>query len=98
MIKGSSHARLLVGLATIALVATACSSTGATTAPSAEAPSAAAPSAAAPSEAAPSAAATQYKIGYSNGGGVGNGFREEQVCTAKAEAKASGEVGTSIWI
>ena len=34
----------------------------------------------------------QYTIGYSNGGGVGNGFREEQVCTAKAQAKASGEV------
>ncbi len=33
-----------------------------------------------------------YKIGYSNGGGVGNGFREEQVCTAKAEALASGQV------
>jgi ribose transport system substrate-binding protein len=81
MIKGSSHARLLVGLATIALVATACSSSGATTAPSA----------AGPSEAA-SAPATQYKIGYSNGGGVGNGFREEQVCTAKAQAKASGQV------
>ena len=29
-------------------------------------------------------------IGYSNGGGVGNGFREEQVCTAKAEATALG--------
>jgi ribose transport system substrate-binding protein len=33
-----------------------------------------------------------YHIGYSNGGGVGNGFREEQVCTAKAEALASGQV------
>jgi ribose transport system substrate-binding protein len=33
-----------------------------------------------------------YAIGYSNGGGVGNGFREEQVCTAKAEALASGQV------
>ena len=33
---------------------------------------------------------SQFKIGYSNGGGVGNGFREEQVCTAKAEALASG--------
>ncbi|HEX5314923.1 MAG TPA: substrate-binding domain-containing protein, partial [Gammaproteobacteria bacterium] len=33
-----------------------------------------------------------YTIGYSNGGGVGNGFREEQVCTAKAQALASGEV------
>jgi ribose transport system substrate-binding protein len=90
MIKGSSHARLLVGLATIALVATACTTSGATTAPSAEAPSAAAPSEAASAPA--SAATTQYKIGYSNGGGVGNGFREEQVCTAKAQAKASGQV------
>ncbi len=33
-----------------------------------------------------------YTIGYSNGGGVGNGFREEQICTAKAQAAASGEV------
>jgi len=33
-------------------------------------------------------------VGYSNGGGVGNGFREEQVCTAKAEALASGKVST----
>jgi ribose transport system substrate-binding protein len=33
-----------------------------------------------------------YRIGYSNGGGVGNGFREEQVCTANAEALASGQV------
>jgi ribose transport system substrate-binding protein len=40
---------------------------------------------------APSGGASKaYKIGYSNGGGVGNGFREEQVCTAKAQAKASG--------
>jgi ribose transport system substrate-binding protein len=30
-----------------------------------------------------------YTLGYSNGGGVGNGFREEQVCTAKAEALVS---------
>jgi ribose transport system substrate-binding protein len=34
----------------------------------------------------------EYHIGYSNAGGVGNGFREEQVCTAKAEALASGKV------
>ena len=39
-----------------------------------------------------------YTIGYSNGGGVGNGFREEQVCTAKAEALASGEVSELITI
>ena len=31
-----------------------------------------------------------FTIGYSNGGGVGNGFREEQVCTAKAQAAALG--------
>jgi ribose transport system substrate-binding protein len=36
----------------------------------------------------------KYSIGYSNGGGVGNGFREEQVCTAKAEALSSGKVDT----
>ncbi|MGI9647230.1 MAG: substrate-binding domain-containing protein [Acidimicrobiia bacterium] len=39
-----------------------------------------------------------YTIGYSNGGGVGNGFREEQVCTAKAEALASGQVSELITI
>jgi ribose transport system substrate-binding protein len=39
-----------------------------------------------------------YRIGYSNGGGVGNGFREEQVCTAKAEALASGQVSELITI
>jgi ribose transport system substrate-binding protein len=44
----------------------------------------------APSAAAPSPAAKAYTIGYSNGGGVGNGFREEQICTAKAEAGALG--------
>jgi ribose transport system substrate-binding protein len=92
MIKGSKRGRLIVGLTAIALLAAACSSSGASTAPSVAAPSVAAPSAAAPSEAAPSAAPKTYKIGYSNGGGVGNGFREEQVCTAKAEAAASGQV------
>lgn len=39
-----------------------------------------------------------YRIGYSNGGGVGNGFREEQVCTAKAEALASGQVDELVTI
>ena len=93
MIQASNRARLLAVLATVAIFASACSSAGATTAPSAAAPSAAAPSEAAPPSAAPeSAAATTYKIGYSNGGGVGNGFREEQVCTAKAEAATSGQV------
>ena len=90
MLNGSTHKRLL-GLAAIAVLMAACSTGGgATVAPSAAAPSAEAPSSE-PSSAAPSAAA-QYHIGYSNGGGVGNGFREEQVCTAKAEALASGQV------
>src|SRR3954467_4111613 len=35
-----------------------------------------------------------FTIGYSNGGGVGNGFREEQVCTAKAEATAEASMVT----
>jgi ribose transport system substrate-binding protein len=89
--KKSTGARLLAVLAATAMFAAACTTPAGTAAPSAAAPSAAAPSEGAPSEAAPSAA-TQYKIGYSNGGGVGNGFREEQVCTAKAEALSSGQV------
>jgi ribose transport system substrate-binding protein len=91
IVKKTTRARLLAVLAAAAVFAAACSTPAGTAAPSAAAPSVAAPSEAAPSEAAPSAA-TQYKIGYSNGGGVGNGFREEQVCTAKAEALASGQV------
>jgi len=100
VIKGSIRARLLISLAAIAVIATACSTSGTSSAPSAAASVAAsaaasvAASAAASSAAsgAPSAAAKQYKIGYSNGASVGNGFREEQVCTAKAQAKASGQV------
>jgi ribose transport system substrate-binding protein len=84
--------RSIVALTAVAVMIGACTS-GATTAPESVAPSEA-PSAA-PSEAPsaePSAEAKTYKIGYSNGGGVGNGFREEQVCTAKAEALSSGGV------
>jgi ribose transport system substrate-binding protein len=91
MDKGSIRARVLVGLTALALLVGACSTGGgATTAPSAEAsaPAASEPAASAPA----SAEAMTYAIGYSNGGGVGNGFREEQVCTAKAEALASGQV------
>jgi len=96
--------RAMTAIAAIAVLVTACSSSAATTAPTV-APSVAAsvapsvaPSVAAsvaPSVAASaSAAAKTYTIGYSNGGGVGNGFREEQVCTAKAQALASGAVST----
>src|SRR5262245_23272693 len=87
--------RLLVGLAVTAIVVGACSSGGSTPSPSAAASQPAATPASAPASAPASgspAAAKQWKIGYSNGGGVGNGFREEQVCTAKAEALASGQV------
>jgi len=90
MIQRSTWLRMLASLAVIALLVTACSSGGATTAPSAEA---SAPAASEPAASEPAASeATSYSIGYSNGGGVGNGFREEQVCTAKAEALASGQV------
>jgi len=92
-------ARALIAITAVALVVAACSSSGATTAPATEAPATAAPATEAPATQAPateapsaSAEAKTWKIGYSNGGGVGNGFREEQVCTAKAEALASGQV------
>ena len=101
MIKASTRARLLVGMAVIAVVAAACTTGGgASTAPSAAPPASVAPASAAPASVEPasaapaSAAAKTYTIGYSNAGGVGNGFREEQVCTAKAEAAASGQVST----
>lgn len=90
--RGTTRARWLAGLVMIGVLAAACTTPAASTAPSAAAPSVAAPSAEGSAEASPSTAAKQYKIGYSNAGGVGNGFREEQVCTAKAEALASGQV------
>jgi len=66
----------------VAILAVACSNGGsATTAPS-KAPGTTAPASV--------GASAPFTIGYSNGGGVGNGFREEQVCTAKAEATALG--------
>ena len=34
----------------------------------------------------------QYTIGFSNPGGVGNGWREEQLCSVRAQAAASGQV------
>jgi ribose transport system substrate-binding protein len=35
-----------------------------------------------------------YDIGFSNSGGVGNGWREEQLCAVRAQAAASGEVAS----
>ena len=87
MIKGSSRMRSARGIAVVALrdrasiAARDCSEHGADRRASR---GTAAPPAAPPRR------SGAYKIGYSNGGGVGNGFREEQVCTAKAQAPASG--------
>ncbi len=96
--KHLGKTRGLVALAAIAVIAGACGSSAATTAPATAAPATAAPESMAPATEAPSAEAMTYKIGYSNGGGVGNGFREEQVCTAKAQALASGQVSELITI
>ena len=41
---------------------------------------------------APSAAAGPYHIGFANGGGVGNGWRESSICSVKAQAVKSGNV------
>jgi ribose transport system substrate-binding protein len=94
MIKASTNK--LFALAAVAVLAAACTSGGgATTAPSAAAPSEAASAEA--SSGAPSQAAKQYTIGYSNAFGIGNGFREEQLCTAKAQALKSGQVSSGTW-
>lgn len=93
------RATWLVILAALAVILAACTGGTASEAPASEAPASQAatqaPASEAPASEAPSQAA-QYKIGYSNGGGVGNGFREEQVCTAKAQAAASGQVSDLI--
>ena len=86
------RSRLFGALGVVAIVAAACSSTGATPSPSASSPAVSAPASAPAASGSQAAGGKQWKIGYSNGGGVGNGFREEQVCTAKAEALASGQV------
>jgi ribose transport system substrate-binding protein len=73
--------RALAATSALVLIAAACTTPGGTTAPTGGA-----------ATGSTETSATTYKIGYSNAGGVGNGFREEQVCTAKAEALASGKV------
>ncbi|MBA3958951.1 MAG: substrate-binding domain-containing protein, partial [Chloroflexi bacterium] len=78
----------------VIMIAGACSSTpGATTAPSVAAPSGAAPSDAAPSDGAPSMGGGEgsYHIGVSNTV-QGNGWREEMICSIRAQALVSGEV------
>jgi ribose transport system substrate-binding protein len=92
-VKHNRFTRSVAGLAVAALLVVACGDGGtATPTPGGATPDpAATPGAATPGADTP-APAESYNIGYSNAGGVGNGFREEQVCTAKAEALASGQV------
>jgi ribose transport system substrate-binding protein len=83
MIQPSIRARSLAGLVAVIAIVSACSSAAS---PSTGGGGAASPGASSGS----SLSAGQNTIGYSNGAGVGNGFREEQVCTAKAQWKAYG--------
>src|SRR6476620_3213676 len=98
MIQGSTRRKLFAGGA-IATPGAAWSSGGgaATTAPSASTAPSESAAASGSAGASPSAAAKQYTIGYSNAFGIGNGFREEQLCTAKAQALVSGQVSSGTW-
>ncbi len=49
---------------------------------------------AAQSPAASGDAGAKYVIGFSNPAGIGNGWREEQLCSALAQAKVSGQVAS----
>ena len=40
----------------------------------------------------------QFTLGFSNAFGIGNGFREEQLCTARAQALKSGKITAGSWI
>jgi len=91
----------LVAVMAIAMIAVACGdgsgsdttlAEGSDTTAAPDTTAAAEPTTTAGSTETTAAAGEGFVIGYSNGGGVGNGFREEQVCTAKAEALASGQV------
>jgi ribose transport system substrate-binding protein len=75
--KGSIKARLMIGLAAVVVVAAACSTApGASSAPGGSS----------------AAGGTKYTIGFSNAGGVGNGWREAMLCSAKAQAVKAGNV------
>jgi ribose transport system substrate-binding protein len=87
-------------LAAAMLLAVACAGPGASPTPAPTAAPTEAPTGApteAPAET-PTAEPMTYTIGFSNPLGVGNGFREEQLCTAKAQALVSGQVTAGTWI
>ena len=92
--------RLLVGLTVVAIVLGACSGSGSSPSASAAAsqPAASQPAASGPAASGSAAAGGSYTIGFSNSFGIGNGFREEQLCTAKAQALASGQVTSGTWL
>jgi len=83
---GTPITRRFSALAAAAVLVAACSGANPTTGPT-QGTGASAPA----SPGATTSAKGPYTIGYSNAGGVGNGFREEQVCTAKAEGTALGK-------
>ncbi len=100
-------------LLALALVAAACTPPGggggtpaagtpAAGTPAAGTPAAGTPAAGTPAAGTPAPATGEptgdYTIGFSNPLGVGNGFREEQLCTAKAQALVSGQVSSGTWI
>ncbi|MDQ2674614.1 MAG: substrate-binding domain-containing protein [Chloroflexota bacterium] len=95
-----SWLRTLVVMAVIAMLTVACQADpgSGSDAPTSEAPATSDAPAASDEPAESTAAGGEWRIGYSNGGGVGNGFREEQVCTANAEALASGQVAELVTI
>jgi ribose transport system substrate-binding protein len=74
--KGSITARVMMGLAAVVLVAAGCSSPGGS----------------AGAGASGGTSGKTYSIGFSNPGGVGNGWREAMLCSAKAQAVKTGEV------
>jgi len=68
-----------------------------TQAPTTQAPTTQAPTTQAPATDGAASPGAQYTLGYSNAFGIGNGFREEQLCTAKAQALVSGQVSDATW-
>jgi ribose transport system substrate-binding protein len=85
--KHAGMVRALAAAAAVVVAVAACTS-GSSPQPSGTAGTAATPT----SGASASTAAKQFTLGFSNPLGVGNGFREEQLCTARAEALVSGQV------
>src|SRR5688572_3088551 len=65
--------------------------------PTTQAPTTQAPTTQAPATDGAASPGAQYTLGYSNAFGIGNGFREEQLCTAKAQALVSGQVSDATW-